>query len=135
MGMKLETTSTAGSRIALVIGWLISAIPILMMGVGATIMLATSSKTVAKGLVQHGYPPHLATTILLLEIGCTLIYAIPQTAFLGAILLTGYLGGATATHVRVEETQWIFPVTFGIFVWLGLFLRDKRLRALLPIRK
>ena len=133
--MKLESASTAGSKLALIIGWVFSAIPILMMAVGGSVMALTNQKMVEQGLVDHGYPAHLAKVILALEIGCAIVYAIPQTAVLGAILMTGYLGGATATHVRVEETQWIAPVVFGIFVWLGLFLRDKRLRELLPFRR
>ena len=133
--MKLETASTAGSKVALIVGWVFIAIPILMMGVGGSVMALTNPKMVEQGMVERGYPAHLAKVILGLEIGCAVVYAIPQTAVLGAILMTGYLGGATATHVRVEETQWIAPVTFGIFVWLGVFLRDKRLRELLPIRR
>ncbi|MBV8781007.1 MAG: DoxX family protein [Phycisphaerae bacterium] len=133
--MKLESSATAGSKLFLIVGWVISAIPILMMGVGGIVMAATNPQMVEKGMVDHGYPGHLAHTILALEIGCAVIYAIPQTAVLGAILMTGYLGGATATHVRVEETQWIMPVIFGVMVWLGLFLRDQRLRVLLPIRR
>jgi hypothetical protein len=133
--MKLETTSTAGSKITLILGWIFSAIPILMMGVGGSVMAITNPQMVEQGIVEHGYPAHLAKVILALEISCAIIYAIPQTAVLGAILLTGYLGGATATHVRMEQPQWIGPVLFGIFVWLGIFLRDKRLRELLPIRR
>ena len=137
--MKLDYTSTAGSKsgskLLLIFGWVISAIPILMMGVGGSFMLITNRGAVAKGLVEHGYPSNLATTILALEIGCAAIYAIPQTAVLGAILMTGYLGGAVATHVRVGESpHWVAPVVMGALVWLGLLLRDKRLRALLPIR-
>jgi hypothetical protein len=134
-GMKLESTSVAGSKIALIVGWVISAIPILMMGVGGSVMAITNPQMVEKGIVEHGYPAHAAHVILGLEIGCAVVYAIPQTAVLGAILLTGYLGGATATHVRVEESQWFVPVIVAVFVWLGVFLRDKRLRALLPLRR
>jgi hypothetical protein len=133
--MKLESASTAGSGIFFILGWALSAIPILAMGIGGSVMLLTRPETVSKGLVAHGYPAHLANTILALEIGCAVIYAIPQTAVLGAILMTGYLGGATATHVRVQEAQWVAPVVLGVIAWLGLFLRDKRLRALLPLRK
>jgi hypothetical protein len=61
------------------------------------------------------------------------VYAIPRTAVLGAILMTGYLGGATATHARVGEPFYL-PIIVGIVVWLGLFLRDARLRALIPVR-
>jgi hypothetical protein len=71
--------------------------------------------------------------LTIVEIACALIYAIPQTSVFGAILLTGYLGGATATHVRVGE-PFFLPVIVGIVVWLGLFLREGRLRALLPLR-
>jgi hypothetical protein len=72
-------------------------------------------------------------TLGIVEIACTVVYAIPQTAVLGAILLTGYLGGAIATHVRLEE-GFLPPVILGVLVWLGIYLRDARLRALLPFR-
>lgn len=134
-GMKLESPSTAGSKLCLILGWVISAIPILMMGVGGVVMLLTNPGMVAEGLEKQGYPPHLATTILIVEVGSALLYAIPRTAVLGAILLTGYLGGATATHVRVQEVEWFIPVLFGVLVWLGVFLRDQRLRALLLFRR
>ena len=67
---------------------------------------------------------------------CTALYVIPKTSVLGAILLTGYLGGATVTNVRLGGPAFniAFPVVFGVLVWLGLFLRDKRLRALIPLR-
>ena len=71
--------------------------------------------------------------IALVEIACGIVYAIPQTSVLGAILLTGYLGGATATHVRAGE-PFFLPIVVGIVVWLGLFLREERLRALVPLR-
>jgi hypothetical protein len=71
----------------------------------------------------------------MVEIGCTLLYLIPPTAVLGAILLTGYLGGAVATHVRLLETQFVVPLLLGVLIWGGLFLRDPRVRALIPIRK
>jgi hypothetical protein len=61
---------------------------------------------------------------------CTVVYVIPRTAFLGAVLLTGYLGGAVATQVRVEDPWFVFPAFIGVLVWVGLFLRDGRLRAL-----
>jgi uncharacterized membrane protein len=71
------------------------------------------------------------------EIVCALIYAFPQTSVLGAILLTGYLGGAIATHVRLPDTldKTAGPIIGGVLVWLGLFLRDSRIRALIPFRK
>jgi len=72
-----------------------------------------------------------------LLLACTLLYAAPQTAVLGAILLTGYLGGAVVTHVRVGDPLFshiLFGVYVGVFLWLGLYLRDPRLRALVPLR-
>jgi hypothetical protein len=68
------------------------------------------------------------------EIGCTLLYLIPPTAVLGAVLVTGYLGGAVATHVRLLEMQFLAPLLLGVLIWLGLFLRDPRVRALIPVR-
>ena len=69
----------------------------------------------------------------LVELACAIIYAIPRTAVLGAILMTGYLGGATATHLRVGEPFYL-PIVVGIVVWIGLYLRDERLHALVPLR-
>jgi len=84
-----------------------------------------------------GYDPNIAITIGILSLICAILYAIPRTAILGAILLTGYLGGAVATHVRVNDplfTHILFPVYLGVLAWLGLYLRDERLRALIPTR-
>jgi hypothetical protein len=91
---------------------------------------------VKESMKKYGYPEGVAVPLMIVEIVCALIYAIPQTATLGAILLTGYLGGAVATHVHAAEFAQIpFPVVFGILVWLGLLLRDPYLRRLLPFRK
>jgi hypothetical protein len=80
-----------------------------------------------------GYPEQVILGIAIVEIACAIIYAIPQTAVLGAILLTGYLGGATATHVRVGD-PYFMPILIGALIWLGLFLRDERLRSFLPLK-
>lgn len=79
-------------------------------------------------------PASFALPIGLVELACTAIYVIPRTSVLGAILLTGYLGGATATHVRVGEPFFAL-IVLGVLVWGGLFFRDPRLRELLPLRK
>jgi hypothetical protein len=80
--------------------------------------------------------PVVKTGLAVIEATCAIVYAIPQTAVLGAILLTGYLGGACATHVRIGEYGFsLVPVTLGVLAWLGLFLRDARVRALIPLRK
>jgi hypothetical protein len=85
-------------------------------------------------LDRLGYKENIILVIGILEIGCTIVYLIPRTSVLGAILLTGYLGGATATHVRIGDPSFFGPVILGILVWLGLYLRDSRLRALVPLR-
>jgi hypothetical protein len=116
-------------------GWVISAIPVLMMAGLGTAMAITSPNKVIDGMKKYGYPESAAWPILIVEITCAVIYAIPQTAVLGAILLTGYLGGAVATHVRAGESTFYFPVIMGVLVWLGILLRDARLRAVLPLRR
>ena len=73
-------------------------------------------------------------TLGVIEITCTVLYLIPRTSMLGAVLLTGYLGSATATHMRIGDA-WIIPVLLGVLLWLSLFLREPRLRQLLPIRR
>jgi len=88
-----------------------------------------------KDLDPIGWKVDVVRSIGIVEICCALIYAIPQTAVLGAILLTGYLGGACATHVRIGEYGLcIAPVAFGVIVWIALYLRDLRVRELAPIR-
>jgi hypothetical protein len=80
-----------------------------------------------------GYPGTAFLTLAILEITCVVLYAIPRTAVLGAILMTGYLGGAVASHFRVGDVP-IPQVLLGILAWGGLYLREERLRALLPLR-
>ncbi len=81
-----------------------------------------------------GYPARLVVAVGIAELVCVVLYVIPRASILGAILLTGFLGGATATQVRVEDPWLFFPVVVGVLVWGGLFLRDERLRALIPLR-
>jgi hypothetical protein len=87
-----------------------------------------------EGLTKFGYSTSLATPIGLALLVSTILMLIPRTAVLGCILVTGYLGGATATQVRAQDPWFLFPVVLGVLSWLGLYLRDARLRALLPIR-
>ena len=127
MAAVLATTS---SKVMTWIGWLLSALPSLML------LFSGSMKLVKPQMFEHmGYPEHLVLVLGIVEIGCTLVYLVPRTAVLGAILLTGYLGGAIATHARVLEMQFLVPLVFGVFIWGGLFLRDPQVRALIPVRK
>jgi len=87
-----------------------------------------------EGTARLGYPTSLVLPIGLVALVCTFLYAIPRTSILGAVLLTGYLGGATATQVRVQDPWFFFPVAIGVMVWVGPFLMDERLRALIPLR-
>ena len=114
-------------------GWIVSALPVLMLLFSAAIKLAKPAM-VADEITRLGWPESLAVALGVVELACTIVYVVPPTAVLGAILLTGYLGGATATHVRSGE-GFIYPVIFGVLVWLGLYLRDPRLRALIPLRR
>ena len=91
---------------------------------------------VVEAFAHLGLPVTIAPDIGILEIVCVLVYLIPRTSVLGAILLTGYLGGAVAIHVRVGDpffTHAFFPIYIGVLIWGGLFLRDDRLRALIPL--
>src|ERR1035441_9918654 len=126
------TPAVPVSRTALWAGRILSTLTILLFAFTAGFGLLKSAAAM-QGFVQHGYPDSAMLRITIVELACAVIYAIPRTSVLGAILLTGYLGGATATHVRVGEPP-ILAIGVGIVVWLGLYLRDERLRALVPLR-
>jgi hypothetical protein len=92
---------------------------------------------VVDAFAHLGWPLSNANTLGVLLLACTALYAIPRTSTLGAIFLTGYLGGAVATHFRVGDPLFshvLFPTYLGVLLWLGLYLRDERLRPLLPVR-
>jgi hypothetical protein len=122
------------SRKMLWTGRIISTLPVLLLLFSASMKFAKPPAAV-DGFKKFGYPEHLLLPLGIVEVSCTIIYLIPRTSVLGAILLTGYLGGATATHVRVSDPSFVMPLLCGVLVWLGLFLREKRLRSLLPLRK
>ena len=113
-------------------GYVVSALPVLGLVFSAVMKLAKPTMVVEE-FTRLGWPESVVVTLGVVELACAIIYAIPQTSVLGAILLTGYLGGATATHVRLNEA-FIGPIVMGVLVWLGLYLRDPRLRALIPLR-
>jgi hypothetical protein len=87
-----------------------------------------------QGMGHFGWPESMLITLGILEAGSVVLYLIPQTAVLGGIVLTGYLGGAICTHLRIGEPVYMH-VVIGLFIWGGLYLRDSRLRELIPIRK
>ncbi len=89
---------------------------------------------VVKGFAHVGIPPSMMIPLAIVEISCVVIYLIPATSVIGAILLTGFVGGTIITHWRAGDPFYI-QITLGILIWLGLYLREDRLRALIPVRK
>lgn len=121
------------SKTALWAGRIASALPVLLLLFSA-VMKFLRLPQVVEGIHKFGYSDHIIVTLGVIEVTCTILYLIPATAVLGAILLTGYLGGATATHVRIGDPAFVGAVLCGVLVWLGLFLRDRRVRELIPLR-
>jgi hypothetical protein len=114
-------------------GRIISTLPVLLLLLSAFMKLSRNPKVV-EGFTKQGYPANMIIILGVVEVSCTIIYVIPQTSFLGAILLTGYLGGAVDSHVRMSDPLFVVPVIMGVLVWLGLLFRENRLRSLLPFR-
>jgi hypothetical protein len=134
MTTQMEVATVSQSKTMTWIGRVLSALPILFIGLGAAFAFSHPEE-VQKGFDKYAFPAGFMNKVLIIEAICLLLYIIPQTAVLGAILLTGYLGGAVITHARVGEPNWIVPVIIGIVFWLGLWFRDPRVRALAPIRR
>jgi hypothetical protein len=128
----LHMTKTHSNKTVLA-GRIISAVCVLFLLFDSIMKVIKESHSI-EGSVQLGWPEHLIQSIGILLLICTILYAIPRTAILGAILLTAYLGGATAIMVRAAQ-PFFFPVIFGVLVWLGLYFRDSRLCKLIPARK
>jgi hypothetical protein len=101
-----------------------------------TVFKLVASQMAAEATAQLGYPPHLIPIIGGIETILLVLYLIPRTSVFGALLWTGYLGGAVATHFRIGNplfTHQLFPIYIATLLWLGLWLRDRRLRAVLPL--
>lgn len=130
--MATDIEPAKPSKAAWWTGCVLSALPVPLLVMSA-VMKFMMPPEVVEGFAHLGWPDSLALALGITELTCTLLYAIPQTAVLGAILLTGYLGGAIATHVRIGEPFYT-QAGLGVVLWLGLFLRDPRLRKLLPWR-
>ena len=118
-------------------GCILSGLAILFLLVDG-IMKLVNPAPVVEGMIRLGYPLNLTATIGIILLTCVVIHAIPQTSALGAILLTGYLGGAVASQIRVGEPLFsnvLFPIYMAAFIWGGLYLRDDRLCALVSFRR
>jgi DoxX-like protein len=116
-------------------GRILTAIPILLMLFSASMKLAGSSQMLEEFVNRFGYSASVAPILGAVELTCVVLYAIPRTGILGAILLTGYLGGAIATHVRIGDPSFVIPFALGVVAWAGIYLREARLHALLPLRR
>ena len=114
-------------------GRILSGIAVLFLIFDLGIKLS-GAKEAVDGTVQLGWAPHHLPILAVIEIACLILYLIPRTAPLGAILWTGYLGGAIATHLRIDNPLFshiLFPIYVAAFIWGGLYLRDSRVRALI----
>jgi hypothetical protein len=134
--MPTETQSLGVSKKALWAGRTISTVIVLLLVLDG-VMKFFKPQPVVDAFAQLGIPITLDFAIGILLLLCTLLYALPATSILGAILLTGYLGGAVMSHLRVGDplfTHVLFPTYLGSLLWLGLYLRDPRLRVLIPLR-
>ena len=135
--MPADSQTTSGSKTMYWAGWTMSGVVVLFLlfdGVSKLMLIAP----VVEATTQIGYPVNLVRPIGIIGLVCAMLYAVPRTAVLGAILLTGLLGGAIASKMRLEEplfSQVLFGVYVGILGWGGLYLRDDRLRDLIPLRR
>jgi len=128
----MTTNERAVSKPMLWGGWALTILPAAVL-ILSGFMKVLKPEFIVTGFAHMGWPSELAVGLGIVEITSAVLYLIPRTAVLGAILLTGYLGGAVATHLRIGEP--IFgAVGLGVIVWLGLYLRDARIRALAPLR-
>ncbi|MGH7549730.1 MAG: DoxX family protein [Gemmatimonadota bacterium] len=118
-------------------GRILSALPVLFL-LWDSAMKLVKPPVVVDSFARLGYPQGIAVEIGILQLVCVAFYVVPRTSVLGAILLTGYLGGAVATHVRVEDPLFshvLFPAYMGVLLWAGLYLREVRLHPLIPLRR
>ena len=129
--------TNAGSTVWLRAGRVLSGLAVLFLLFDSAGKLL-QVQPVIDGTLQLGYPRDIVFSLGVILLSCVVAYVIPRTSVLGAVLLTGYLGGAVATHVRVENplfTHVLFPTYVAALLWGGLILRDARLRAFLPVRR
>lgn len=124
--------NTPNSRGAKVAGWILTILPSLLLLMSAS-MKFMKPEGFEEGVKQLGWEPATMFYIGIVELACVVLYLIPRTAVLGAILIAAYMGGAIATHVRVGDPFWT-QILLGVFVWAGLWFRYPSVRALIPFR-
>lgn len=135
--MQVDTQPRPVSKTALWTGRVLSTLAVLFLLFDCVIKLMQVPQAI-EGTTTLGYPASVIFPLGIIQLICLVIYVIPQTSVLGAILWTGYLGGAIATHVRIGNPLFshiLFPVYVALLIWGGLYLRNQRLRALLPFQR
>ena len=135
--MSIATARTGyAPRWMLWSGWLLSFVVVAQMLSSAWFRATQHTFAVAEIVTSYGYPESAIGRIVIAECALVVLYLVPQTSVLAAILMTGYLGGAVATHLRIGDTaRAVIPLVVGLFAWGGLYLRDSRIRQLIPFRR
>ena len=134
--VPVDGTAPRSGRMAANVGRLCTGLVALFLAFD-TVLKVLKLGPAVEGTMALGYPAGSVQGIGIIELVCLVLYLVPRSSVLGGLLLTGYLGGAIATHVRISSpwfTHTLFPVYVAIVLWGGLYLREKRLRALLPLR-
>lgn len=134
MTAAVSPAAPPSGRVAVWAGRALGALPAIALALSGSMKLAHAAPMVSGLVGKLGYPDPVVARLGVLELVCAALYVIPQTSFVGALLVTGYLGGAVASHVRVGE-PFGSPLALGVLVWIGFWLRERRLRALAPIRQ
>ena len=131
----MATTSQTApvSKPIILAGWIIGIVAVGFL-VMTGVMKLVRPDLFVPGFTRFGYDQSVIRPLGVVQLVCTVLYLFPRTAVLGAVLLTGYMGGAILTHLRIGE-QFSIQIVLGVLVWLGIYLRDARLRALIPLRQ
>jgi hypothetical protein len=117
-------------------GWILSSVVAAQLLSSAFFRATYHTAAVAEIVTSYGYPESAIVRIVIAECALVVLYLVPQTSVLAAIVMTGYLGGAVATHLRIADTaRAVIPLVEGILAWGGLYLRDRRIRQLIPFRR
>ena len=131
--MPSNSQSVRPSKGGLWTGRVMSALPVLLILFGS-VMKLMKPPAVVQAFAQAGIPEHLIIPVGLIELTCVVVYSIPSTSMLGAILITALMGGATMANIRVANPAYVVTILLGMLAWGGLYLRDPRLRVLIPLR-
>jgi hypothetical protein len=133
MNTAVQTSTSSQTKAKTITGWVLGLLPCAMMVFSATMKFLQPEKMkFAENWIKSGYPINTAVPIGIAEIACVILYLIPKTRYFGGVMMAAYLGGAVATHVRLNDIAFLGAVSFGIIAWVGLWLRDPRFRQLAP---